>query len=205
MVREENKAKKGVRPQPPGRIKIIKALKILLKEKDFNSITWAEIAKTAEVNEGLIYKYFKDSRNLLHQVLEEYLEQYMKEIEFALKGIDGALNKLRKFIWSQINACNADKVFSRILTLEVRNFAGYYSSQSYKIIKQYDNILLDIIKEGVQKGEIRDDISPGNIKRIIFGAAEHLCLPGIVFNREFSPDALTEDLCKLIFPGIEKT
>ncbi len=204
MGTEETKNNGKSRPQPPGRIKIVQALKKLLEEKDFNSITWAEIARTAEVNEGLIYKYFKDSRNLLHQVLEEYLEKYMLEIEFALKGIDGSFNKLRKFIWSQINACNADKVFARILTLEVRNFAGYYDSHSYKIIKQYNSILLDIIKEGVEKGEIRDDISLGDIKRIVFGAAEHLCLPGIVFDREFSPDTLTESLCGVIFPGIKK-
>ena len=192
------------RSLPPGHIKIIQALKQLLAKKDFNSITWAEIAKTAGVNEGLIYKYFKDSRNLLHKVLEEYIEKYLGEIEFALKGIDGALNKLRKLIWSQINACNADRVFSRILIVEVRTFSGYFKSGTYQVIRKYDNIMLDIIKEGVANGEIRSDIDPKNIKRILFGAAEHLCLPGVVFNREIDPDTSTEDICKIIFPGIKK-
>ncbi len=71
-------AKDDIRPearsQPPGRIKIMNALRSLLEEKEFSAITWAEIAQTAGVNEGLIYKYFKDRRNLLHQVLKEYLE-----------------------------------------------------------------------------------------------------------------------------------
>ena len=47
----------------PGYIKIVGALKLLLKEKEFNAITWAEIARTAGVNEALIYKYFHDKRN----------------------------------------------------------------------------------------------------------------------------------------------
>jgi DNA-binding transcriptional regulator YbjK len=51
----------------PGYIKIVGALKLLLKEKEFNAITWAEIARTAGVNEALIYKYFHDKRNLLYR------------------------------------------------------------------------------------------------------------------------------------------
>ena len=47
---------------PPGRIKIVEAVKHLLENRDFQAITTAEIAKTAGVTEPLIYKYFKDKR-----------------------------------------------------------------------------------------------------------------------------------------------
>ena len=60
---------KDRKPAPPGQIKIIQALNLLLEEKEFGAITTAEIAKTAGVTEALIYKYFKDKRDLLHQVL----------------------------------------------------------------------------------------------------------------------------------------
>ncbi len=68
------------RPFPPGRIKIADALRFLLEDKDFGDITTAEIAKTAGVTEALIYKYFKDKRDLLYQVLAEYLEQYRLQV-----------------------------------------------------------------------------------------------------------------------------
>ncbi len=64
--------------------------------------------------------------------------------------------------------------------------------------------MLDIIEEGIANGEIRDDVDPGHIKRILFGASEHLCLPGVIFNRHIDPDIYTEDICKIIFPGIIK-
>jgi TetR/AcrR family fatty acid metabolism transcriptional regulator len=60
---------------PPGRVKIADALRLLLEEKDFNGITTAEIARQAGVTDALIYKYFKDKRDLLHQLLSEYLNQ----------------------------------------------------------------------------------------------------------------------------------
>ena len=68
------------RPLPPGRIKIVRALKSLLVEKEFGAITTAEIAKNAGVTEALIYKYFIDKRDLLHQILSEYLEQYRAQM-----------------------------------------------------------------------------------------------------------------------------
>ena len=75
MTKSVNKGKGG-RPYPPGRIKIADALRSLLETKDFSAITTAEIAKHAGVTEALIYKYFKDKRDLLHQVLAEYIERY---------------------------------------------------------------------------------------------------------------------------------
>ncbi len=191
------------RPYPPGRIKIANAFISLLEQKEFSAITTAEIAKKAGVTEALIYKYFEDKRGLLHQVLKEYLEQYLVQFERDLKGIKGALNKIRKLIWGHISVYSANRVFAKILFLEVRNHLDYYSSETYQLIRSYSKILLEIIDEGVRNGEIRNDIPPKLIRQVIFGSIEHVCLTGVIFKAEISPDDLTEDLCKFIFRGIE--
>jgi len=140
---------------PPGRLKIAEALRSLLEKKDFNSITTAEIARTAGVTEALIYKYFRDKRDLLHQVLAEYFEQYMIQFEKDLKGARGSLNKIRKTIWSHINVYSTDRVFAKILLLEVRSNPDYFKSRPYKLVKKYSRIVRDIIEEGMKSGEIR--------------------------------------------------
>ncbi len=187
---------------PPGKLKIAEALRLLLQKKDFNAITTAEIAKTAGVTEALIYKYFKDKKDLLHQILAEYLEYYILERENDLKGIKGALNKLRKLIWSHINVYATNRVFAKIWLLEVRNMHEYYKSSPYKLVRQYSNLLLQIIREGIKSGEIRADVSPSFLEQVILGSIEHVCLTGIIFNRKISADALTENLCNFIFKGI---
>lgn len=187
---------------PPGKLKIAEALRLLLLKKDFNAITTAEIAKTAGVTEALIYKYFKDKRDLLHQILAEYLEQYIMEREKDLKGIKGALNKLRKLIWSHINVYATNRVFAKIWMLEVRSVPEYYKSGPHKLVRQYSNLLLQIIKEGIKSGEFRTDVSPSFLEQVILGSIEHVCLSGIIFNRKISTDVLTENLCNFIFKGI---
>ena len=189
---------------PPGRIKIADALRILLEKKDFGAITTAEIAKTAGVTEALIYKYFKDKRDLLYQLLSEYLEHYDVQFERDLKGIKGALNKLRKLIWSHINVYATDRVFAKILLLDVRSFSDYYTSETYKLVKKYTEILLEIIQEGIKEQEIRDDIPPVFLRQAILGSIENVCLTRVVLGRKISPDDLTEKLCEFVFRGVEQ-
>lgn len=189
----------------PGYIKIVGALKLLLKEKEFNAITWAEIARTAGVNEALIYKYFHDKRNLLYKVLRQFLEKYVAQVEEDLKVTSGAFNKLRKAIRTHFNAYSEDRIFAKILVLEVRNYPDYFKSETYELVKHWSNSILEIIEEGVSNAEIRSDISSRHLRQMILGGIEHLCLPEIVFGREFSPDTLTEELCEFIFHGITRS
>ena len=205
-IKNSGKAVKGVKARrfPPGRIRIGDSLRLLLEKKDFGSITTAEIARTAGVTEALIYKYFKDKRDLLYEVLREYHEYYDARFELDVKGIKGALNKLRKVIWSHINVYATDRVFAKILLVEVRSFPDYYTSEPYMLVKKYSNILKSIIEEGISNGEIRDDVSPSIIRQIILGALENRCLTAVVFDRDISPDELSESLCELLFSGIEK-
>jgi len=190
------------KPLPPGRIKIAQALKSLLVEKEFSAVTTAEIAKNAGVTEALIYKYFKDKRDLLHQVLSEYLEQYRAQMGQDLKGIKGTLNKLRKLIWFHINVYATNRVFARILLIEVRNYPDYYKSETYSRVKEYSNIVLQIIEEGIRDREIRGDVPARLIRHSILGSIEQVCLSGITFGKDINPDELTEQICEIIFQGI---
>ena len=192
------------RPLPPGRIKIVQALKSLLEEKEFSAVTTAEIAKTAGVTEALIYKYFKDKRDLLHQVLSEYLEQYRAQMGQDLKGVKGTLNKLRKLIWSHIKVYATNRVFARILLIEVRNYPDYYKSETYSRVKEYSNIVLQIIEEGIRDREIREDVPARLIRHSILGSIEQVCLSWITFGKDINPDELTEQICEIIFLGIER-
>jgi len=189
---------------PPGREKIVKALRMLLEKKDFNNITIAEIARLAGVTEPLIYKYFKDKRDLLHQVLSEHFEDFVLQTVVEIEKTEGTLNKLRRMIWYHIYCYATDRIFAKILLLEVRNCSDYYRSKPYKMIKKYSKIVLEVIEEGIRGGEIRKDLPSRFIRQVIFGGIEHVCLMGVVFNKEFNPDILAENLCRVLFDGIRE-
>jgi TetR/AcrR family transcriptional regulator, fatty acid metabolism regulator protein len=187
---------------PPSRLKITQALKELLRNKDFNSITTAEISRVAGVNQALIYRNFIDKRGLLHAVLSEYLQEFVANLTFDLKGIHGSINKIRKFVWASIHYYNEDRVFSKIQLLEVRNFPGYFDSETYQMVRKYAGLLMEIIVEGIESGAIRNDIAASSIRQLILGGIEHSCLPAIVFDHSIDNDAMADNLCGILFHGI---
>ncbi len=189
------------KPYPESRIKIDKEFRKLLEEKKFDSITTAEIAKNAGVNEALIFRYFKSKRGLLYHVLTEFFQEFLVKIVADLKGIKGASNKIRKLIWSHINQHDNNRVFAKILLLEVRNFPEYFETEHYELTKIYNKLVLDIIIEGVEEGQIREDLSASRIRNILLGGIENLCLPGILRGSEINTDLLADELYDVIFNG----
>ena len=191
-------------PSPPGKLKIAEAMRSLLEDRTFESITIAEIAKAAGVTEGLIYKYFKDRRDLLHYVLKEHYELFLVQIDRDLQGIDGALNKLRKLVWSSIERYATHRVFARIILLEVRNSEEYFQSEAYALVKQFNRIIIGIINEGIESGEIRANLPPASIRDAIFGTIEHSCLNRVIFNEPVSTSEIARIVTDLIFNGIKR-
>ena len=187
---------------PPGKVKIMEALKVLLEQKEFTSITTSELAATAGVTEGLIYKYFKDKRDVLHVVLSDYVDFFLTRLEKELRDTKGSLNKLRKLIRIHITMYAHNRVFSRILILEVRNHPDYFHSDAYSTVKRYTSLLMGIIEEGRAEGFIRRDIPPAVIRQLILGGIEHTCLPSVLFLHALNPEGVSEQLCELIFRGI---
>ncbi|MEA1969372.1 MAG: TetR/AcrR family transcriptional regulator [Thermodesulfobacteriota bacterium] len=188
---------------PPGRTKIINAMRELLEERNLNSITISDIAVTAGVTEGLIYKYFKDKRDLLHYVLKEHYEVFLLQIKRDLKGLEGALNKLRKIIWSSIERYANHRVFARIILLEVRNSDEYFKSEAYELVREFNRIIIDIIEQGIENSEIRQGLSSSYIRNAIFGTIEHSCMNRAIFNEKVLTDETAKNITELIFNGIK--
>lgn len=188
----------------PAGEKIVNALISLLRKKDFNSITTAEISEVSGVNESLIYKYFGSKRELLHTVLFYFVDDYVKKMTLQLRGIKGSLNKLRKIIWEHIFMYQNDLVFAKILILEVRNYPGYFQSETYRTVRKYALLIREIIEEGIKEKKIRGDIPSWVIMQILLSGIEHLSMPTLLFQKNLSTDELTDNFCKILFEGIKK-
>lgn len=203
MRRHGEKTQVQARVMPPGGLKIAEAFELLLTGKDFSDITIDDIVRTSGVNAALIYKYYGDKRGLLYQLLSEGLDRYLSSLERELKGIKGALNKLRKIIWIHVSLVKENRVLGRILLLEARSHQSFFSSEGYKKIRQYNGIIRDIISEGVEEGDIRGDLPVLMLNQILVGAIEHLCMPWVISGEELSEDDVTEFICQALFRGIE--
>lgn len=189
--------------QPPGKIKILKALSRLLEQHNFNAITTAIIAKEAGVTEGLIYKYFKDKKDLLFELLEENITLFKHSLTAKLNKKETAVEKLKTFISTTTKAYLKNRVFGRILLLEVRNTPEYFKSRAHATMTALEIFIHEIILDGIECGEIRKDIDSNALLKTMLGAIEHASLDAIIFNQEINAQAVTSQINEIIFKGVE--
>lgn len=188
---------------PSGGLKIMQAMRHLLEEKNFDSVTTAEISRASGVNEALIYRYFKDKRGLLHKILAEYFRVHLEQIQHDVQGTPWAIDKLRTLIKGTISFHKKNGVFSRILLLEVRNHPTYFESEAYDLAKEYSSLINEIILQGVKDSEIRNDIPLSCMRDIIIGSIERACMRYAIFDREFDEEMLAVSLTEAIIGGLQ--
>ncbi|MCW7752838.1 TetR/AcrR family transcriptional regulator [Desulfobotulus sp. H1] len=178
------------------------ALRLLLEEHGFDAITTAEIARVAGVTEGLIYKYFKDKRDLLYQVLEEMFEGVILRIRARLDRQDKVFQRLYAFMDETVLVYASQRVFARIILIEVRSLPDFFNSRAYECVRVYSGMLQDILEQGVKNGCIRKDLDVRFLRDTLLGAIEHTCLWGVLFHREMDVQDVAAQLMQLVSEGI---
>src|SRR5512135_3354892 len=102
------------------RQKIIEAAIEVFSKDTFQNSSISEIAQKANVAEGTIYQYFKNKEDLFFSIPIEKTKEFTRELDLHLQGINGAVNRIRKFIWYYLYFFKTNPDYGRILMLEMR-------------------------------------------------------------------------------------
>jgi AcrR family transcriptional regulator len=197
--------KKTNKRQPPQdrRERILAAARALFEEKGYQGATTAQIAAAAGVPEGTLFEDFRTKRDLVFAVLERDIEVYLDFLQLQLRGIEGALNRIRKFIWSHLYTWRRRRFIARFLILEVRQDPGFYQSHAHDLMRRYDEDFMALIKEGIEEGSIRADVNAETVRNVIFGGIEQMALHWALKEEPFDVDTSTKELCGLVFRAIQ--
>jgi len=177
--------------------------RVLFEEKGYQGATTAQIAAEAGVPEGTLFEDFRTKRDLVFALLERDIEVYLDFLELQLRGIEGALNRIRKFIWSHLYTWRRRRFIARFLILEIRQDPGYYQSHAHDLMQRYDEDLMGLIQDGIAEGGIRADVDTGMVRNVIFGGIEQTALHWALREEPFDVDASTKQLCELVFRAIQ--
>jgi len=162
---------------------ILQVANAVFAEKGFQEATISQIARKANIAEGSIYDYFKNKEDLLFSIPEERMESFLSGLQEHLKGIQGALEKLRKLIWYHLDFYERNQDYTRILLLDLRQNPRFNQSRAYGMIRQYSGMILRMIEEGKKEGSIRKEVDSYILRDLILGAIEHFSIRGFIMGR----------------------
>jgi len=184
---------------------IIQAAIEVFSKNGFQNSTISEIATKANVAEGTIYQYFKNKEDLFFSIPVEKTKEFCKELELHLQGINGASDKIRKFVWYYLYFFKTNPDYSRTLMLEMRVSKNFVKTNSYKSLKPFTNRILEIIKEGQKEGIIRKDVNIYIIRQLILGTLEHMVTRWLIKAEKYDLMEYYNEVNKLVFEGISSS
>lgn len=152
---------------------ILVAARRVFAAKGFEGASIAEIARGADVSDGLIYRYFVNKRDLFYQVLRDFYETLLANVAVAVSA--GTFReKIHSFIRSHLKTFMADTDICRLFVTEIRNASDYPGSRLQDLNRRYGQVIVKIVKDGIASGDVRADVDPRVVRDVIFGSVEHL-------------------------------
>lgn len=152
---------------------ILDAASQAFAEKGFADTSVAEIARAAGVSDGLVYRYFRDKRDLLFHVLQAFYGRIMADLEAKVTRETDFRSRLEALIRHHLEVYVADTNLCRLFISEVRIATDYQGSPIQTLNRDYTSVLLGIVDDGIRAGEVSPDVSPRLFRDALFGALEH--------------------------------
>jgi len=186
------------------REKILLAGINVFAEKGYQEAKISEIAEKADIANGTIYEYFKNKEELLFSTPELKNEEFCDQLELHLRGINGAFNKFRKYIWWWLYFSEEYPDYAKILLMELRSQKKFREHPAYQKVRRATDILLQIIEEGKEEETIQKNLDSYLVRHLLMGFVEHIITRWLLKDRGYSLVQYTNPITELIIKAVQK-
>jgi TetR/AcrR family transcriptional regulator len=182
--------------------KIFETSMKLFAKKGYDATSIEEITATVGVAKGTLYYHFSSKEEIFNFLVEEGMKLLKNSIAIKVSGLNNTIDMLRAIVLIQIKIIIKYEdfmtiVLSQIWGHEARNIA----CKNYII--EYIKTIEEIIKKGMQKGEIEVE-DPGLVASGIFGLACSSLIYKLKIEEEIDVAKLYKEYDSLILKKLSK-
>jgi len=177
----------------------------LFKEKGFENTTVDEITKEAGIAKGTFFNYFPTKEALLMYFGEQKDELIYNLIENETKRDAPTKEKIKNFLVHLAESYEKDKELTKLLIFEYRRYIGYSGlrpgedkSRSHRL----STILHDLLKVGVENGEVSNDIKLTKAAEVLTAVYFHSLITWLKSETAFSFSKDLSGKIDMLFEGI---
>jgi TetR/AcrR family transcriptional regulator, fatty acid metabolism regulator protein len=181
---------------------ILTAASRAFAEKGYETTSITEIARSADVSDGLIYKYFFNKRELLERVLEGFYERVIEDLGTKVEQGKGFKQQLHILISEHLSTFVAERNLCRLFISEVRTASDYRGSAIQQLNRRYTSILINMVDAAVASGEISRQVDPRVVRDMLFGAIEHSAWRHTIARRPLDVQGVTRSIADIFLNGL---
>jgi TetR/AcrR family transcriptional regulator, fatty acid metabolism regulator protein len=168
------------------RLQIIDAARELFAEKGFQTTTIGDISRAVGLSEAALYEYFKGKEDLLLEIPRLWVSDLLEDLENHLFGIEGAKNKLRKYLWWYLRRIELSPMDARIVYLSLKTNPRFLKTEVYSDVRTLYAYPVSILSEGIKNGEIHPDIDPHAARDIFVSTMDHMITRWLLKDMSYS-------------------
>ncbi|SFH02198.1 transcriptional regulator, TetR family [Desulfotomaculum arcticum] len=165
---------------------IIEAAVKVIAENGYHNSQVSKIAKEAGVADGTIYLYFKNKEDVLISLFRSKMGEFTASARQELKKLHNPFEKLAKLIALHFDRLESDRNLALVLQIQLRQSDASIRSGIAGPLKEYLNIIEDIVEQGIICDYFRDDVDPKLARQMIFGTMDEVATSWVMSHREYS-------------------
>uniref|UniRef100_A0A831ZWG7 TetR/AcrR family transcriptional regulator n=1 Tax=Desulfacinum infernum TaxID=35837 RepID=A0A831ZWG7_9BACT len=186
------------------RRRILDAAVKVFAEKGFFQARVSDIARLAGVADGTIYLYFKNKDDLLISIFEEKMKEINVKFRDALATEKDPVQRFRRLIAMHLAGFQAYPELAAVLQVELRQSSRFMREYKKVELKNYLDLMGDVVREGQHQGVFRQDIPLGLVKRFVFGALDEVVSTWVLAGRPYDLESLADPLVDLFLNGLRE-
>jgi AcrR family transcriptional regulator len=173
----------------------------LFKKNGYHKTSMDEIAEKVDVSKATLYNYFQDKGSILIAYFQSIVADYGKETTASLKNNQGMKAKLDSLLGLK------NQIFGNDIELTV-NYLKYRLQTIFDkdLFDNPDrsgleNVVLEVMIEAQENGEIRVDIPPLVIARTFLLLATNYFISSVYIEDPVERDNLKDQLLQIFLDG----
>lgn len=160
-----------------------------------------EIARLAQVAKGTIYNYFKSKEEIHSAVVERELTTLMEQIREAVAKENESAGKVRAYLLAKLSRMRELVNFYHVTREDALQYWPLIKGMKEKYLKAERSILVDILTEGNNRGELVVS-EPELFAHIIAASTSGMEAPWLLSDLSVSLEEFVDSVVELFFKGI---
>lgn len=183
---------------------IVDAAVVVIAKNGYHQAQVSKIAKEAGVADGTIYLYFKNKEDILISVFREKMAIFVNNVKVILEKDGNSSDKLFKVITSHFRVLQEDHQLAIVTQLELRQSNKELRLRINEVLKEYLGLLDDILREGIESGELDSRLDIRLARQMVFGTIDETITSWVMNDQKYDLIKLVPEVHRLLMNGMKK-
>lgn len=154
---------------------ILSAARKLIIRKGSEHLTVRAMAREVGLTEAAIYRHFRSKREVLLFLVDDILDTLIAEVERAADGDGSILERLARIQEDHLSEIEQRRGMAFLVIAEILSFGDRrLNREVHDKLTVYLERVSALVAEGRTRGEIREDLDPQALARLLFGMIQGL-------------------------------